>query len=145
VILYTIGFTKTSAENFFGRIRKAGVSAVLDVRLKTDSQLSGFAKKQDLVFFLKELLDVGYRQELMLAPTKSLLDSYKKKDISWSTYESAYIELISARKVESMIKPEDVDRSCFLCSEDTPHKCHRRLAAEYLSSCWGEIIQIKHL
>ena len=145
MILYTIGFTKTSAENFFGRIRKAGVSAVLDVRLKTDSQLSGFAKKQDLVFFLKELLDVGYRQELMLAPTKSLLDSYKKKDISWSTYESAYIELISARKVESMIKPEDVDRSCFLCSEDTPHKCHRRLAAEYLSSCWGEIIQIKHL
>ena len=46
--LFTIGFTKTSAEHFFSRSSKAHVKKLIDVRLNNVSQLSGFAKKDDL-------------------------------------------------------------------------------------------------
>ena len=31
-----------------------------------------------------------------------------------------------------------------LCSEDKPHRCHRRLVAEYLKNHWGNV-EIAHL
>jgi len=48
----TIGFTKTSASGFFERIKGAGVKKVVDVRLHNTSQLAGFAKAEDLAYFL---------------------------------------------------------------------------------------------
>lgn len=54
--IYTIGFTQTTAERFFGRLREAGVGRLLDVRLNNSSQLAGFAKAKDLPYFLRELL-----------------------------------------------------------------------------------------
>lgn len=47
----TIGFTKKTAEEFFGLIRESGAKRVVDVRLNNVSQLAGFAKKKDLQFF----------------------------------------------------------------------------------------------
>jgi uncharacterized protein (DUF488 family) len=145
VKIYTIGFTKTSAESFFQRISNAKVNTVMDVRLRADSQLSGFAKKNDLKFFLKELVGIDYSQSTLLAPTPDILDAYKKGKMSWLDYEKAYINLIQARRVESLLVPDNVDGICFLCSEDTPHKCHRRLAAEYLIGKWGVSAELKHL
>lgn len=143
--IYTIGFTKTTARNFFARLSASGVRTLLDVRLKADSQLSGFAKKQDLAYFVPALVGASYRHELALAPTKEMLDSYKKKQMSWQAYEDSYIGLITSRKVENLLVPSELDGACFLCSEDTPHHCHRRLAAEYLASKWKEKVELKHL
>lgn len=143
--LYTVGFTKTSAESFFGRLAAHGVRSVVDVRLKPDSQLSGFAKKKDLDFFLKELIGSAYKHELVLAPSKDILDAYKQREMPWQEYASRYIKLIRERQVERILTPESLDGACFLCSEDTPHKCHRRLAAEYLKECWNERFEIVHL
>jgi uncharacterized protein (DUF488 family) len=56
----TIGFTKKTAEQFFELVRGSGAKRVVDVRLNNVSQLAGFAKKKDLQFFLKEILDVDY-------------------------------------------------------------------------------------
>lgn len=56
--VFTIGFTKTSAESFFTRLQKAGVKKVIDVRLHNDSQLAGFAKKDDLRYFLDALCGI---------------------------------------------------------------------------------------
>lgn len=39
--LFTIGFTKKSAEEFFTKLKNAGVARVLDVRLNNSSQLAG--------------------------------------------------------------------------------------------------------
>lgn len=143
--LYTIGFTKTSAESFFSRLADNGVQSVVDVRLKSDSQLSGFAKKKDLAFFLREIARISYKQELALAPSRDMLDSYKKGAMSWDTYASLYVDLLKNRQVEHLIEPKSFNGACLLCSEDTPHKCHRRLAAEYFQSCWNETIEIVHL
>ena len=85
--IYTIGFTKKDAKTFFDFIKNSDIKTVLDVRLNNISQLSGFAKKDDLAFFLKELCGSDYLHVPEFTPTKEMLDSYKKKEISWQQYE----------------------------------------------------------
>lgn len=133
MILFTIGFTKTSAECFFERLKDSGAQRILDVRLNNASQLSGFAKRDDLRYFADRLCNMTYRHMLELAPTKELLDKYKKKKISWDNYSEAFMDIIANRRIEELDE-NDLDGSCLLCSEDKPHFCHRRLVAEYLQN-----------
>lgn len=142
--VYTIGFTKTSAERFFGRLKKAGVRTLVDVRLNNISQLAGFAKRDDLRYFTQEIVHAPYFHRPELAPTKDLLDAYKKSGGSWDAYARRFLDLMAARRVETMIRPTDLDGACLLCSEDKPHQCHRRLVAEYLRDRWGDM-EIVHL
>ena len=143
--LYTIGFTKKTAEEFFSSIKSYRILKVIDIRLKNVSQLSGFAKKEDLKYFLKTLCDCEYQHLPMLAPTKDLLEGYKKKKITWEEYENVFNGIIAERKIENLISPEELDFSCFLCSEFEPDQCHRRLVADYLSNKFNQSIIIKHL
>lgn len=137
--LYTIGFTKTSAERFFTRLQKAGVKKLVDVRLNNVSQLAGFAKRDDLRYFLKSLCGIDYVHRPELAPTKDMLDAYKKQRGSWEDYEKRFLDLIASRRIEETIPPDSLDGACLLCSEDKPHHCHRRLVAEYLKDKWGDV------
>ena len=142
--LYTIGFTRSSAESFFGRLERAGIKRVIDTRLRRDSQLAGFAKQQDLEFFLRTIPQINYEVSAILAPAGDMLDAYRKKKIKWPEYKNLYEGLLRSRQVEKLISPHDLDCSCLLCSEATPEHCHRRLAAEYLDRTWGPI-EIIHL
>ncbi len=142
--LHTIGFTKTTAESFFSRLSRAGVRRVVDVRLNNVSQLAGFAKKNDLKYFLNEICGIGYAHRSELAPTPDILDAYKKQRGDWSTYEARFLELMEKRRIEEMIPRSALDEACLLCSEDKPHHCHRRLVAEYLQRKWGDV-EIGHL
>jgi len=143
-VIFTIGFAKKSAREFFAKLKEAGVSTVIDVRLNNVSQLAGFTKKQDLQYFLQEIAGIGYAHRSELAPTKDILDAYKNKDIDWTEYESRFRQLLIERRVEDVVKPQLVDKACFLCSEPKPDKCHRRLTAEYLRERWGNV-EIVHL
>ena len=142
--LFTIGFTKKNAEQFFGKIIEAGVKRVVDVRLNNTSQLAGFAKQDDLVYFLKKLGGIDYVHLPQLAPTQEMLDEYKKNKGDWAVYEARFLELIAQREIEKSVAPEILEQGCLLCSEDKPHHCHRRLVAEYLSDKWKNI-ETKHL
>ena len=144
MIIHTIGFTRKSAEAFFASLSAAGVRRIVDTRLHNTSQLSGFAKQDDLRYFLDKIAQIEYRHEPLLAPTADILDDYKNKAISWKQYEEAYMALVRTRQVESRLSREDLSDSCLLCSEADPHHCHRRLAAEYLSDRWGDI-KIDHI
>jgi uncharacterized protein (DUF488 family) len=143
--LYTIGFTGTSAANFFGRLRKAKIERLIDVRLNNVSQLAGFAKKNDLAFFLRELCDADYVHELLLAPRDEDLKAVRGGKMSWEAYEQAYAALLRERRVEATLSRELFDRRVvLLCSEAKPVYCHRRIAAEYLRDAWGDVT-ITHL
>ncbi|MGK7901327.1 MAG: DUF488 family protein [Hormoscilla sp.] len=142
--LYTIGFTKKTAQEFFESLSKSGVKRVIDTRLNNVSQLAGFAKRKDLEYFLKTICKIEYQHAIDLAPTKEMLDEYKKKGGDWETYEQRFLELMESRKIEDKISPEIVESSCLLCSEAKPHHCHRRLVAEYLHQKWGNL-NICHL
>ena len=142
--LSTIGFTKKTAQRFFDLIKDSGARKVVDVRVNNVSQLAGFAKRDDLKFFLQEICNVDYVHVVDLAPTKEMLDDYKKEHKDWSRYEKQFLDLMEQRKIEQQISEEDIADGCLLCSEDKPHHCHRRLVAEYLNDHWGKIT-INHL
>ncbi|MBX3177600.1 MAG: DUF488 domain-containing protein [Candidatus Hydrogenedentes bacterium] len=142
--VYTIGFTKKSAQKFFDMLRKSGAQRVVDVRLNNVSQLAGFAKRDDLKFFLKEVCGIEYVHLPDLAPTKEMLDEYKKHKGDWATYEARFLDLMDRRHIEDRIPKDVVAGGCLLCSEDKPHHCHRRLVAEYLKRHWGDV-DITHL
>lgn len=142
--LYTIGFTKKSAEKFFGLLRDAQVNKLIDVRLNNSSQLSGFAKRDDLKYFLAEICHAQYVHSAELAPTKEMLHAYKKGEIDWLVYEKKFHELLVTRQVEKSARREVFDGSVLLCSEDGARHCHRRVVAEYLAQHWGGVT-IEHL
>jgi len=142
--VFTIGFTKKTARHFFEILRKSGAKRVVDVRLNNVSQLAGFAKKDDLAYFLKEICGMEYVHLPELAPTQGMLDEYKKEGGDWKTYETRFLELMQQRRIEETIPKEIVMDGCLLCSEDKPHHCHRRLVAEYLKQHWGDV-DIAHL
>lgn len=143
VSLFTIGFTKKSAEQFFTLLRNAGVRRVLDIRLNNTSQLAGFAKRDDLEFFLREIGGIEYRYVPELAPTQELVDLARKRK-QWAEFERRYRRLIEERKVEAVVTPALLHQGCLLCSEDRPDHCHRRFAAEYLAEKSGNVA-ITHL
>jgi uncharacterized protein (DUF488 family) len=142
--LFTIGFTKKNAQQFFDILIQAGVRRVIDTRLNNVSQLAGFTKRPDLKYFLNKIGNIEYVHLLDLAPTKDILDAYKKNGGDWSTYEKQFLQLIAERKIEEKVSPDLLESGCLLCSEATPHHCHRRLVAEYLSQKLGTI-KIHHL
>lgn len=141
--LYTIGFTKKSAEGFFETLRRSGARRLIDVRLNNVSQLAGFTKRGDLEYFLRAIPQIPYSHELDLAPTKELLARYRNVDHDWDRYADQFGWLLAERRIEDMPRELFAD-ACLLCSEPTADRCHRRLVAEYLQSRWGDI-EIAHL
>lgn len=142
--LYTIGFTGKTAEDFFSLLKKSEVNKIVDTRINNFSQLSGFAKGNDLKFFAKEIAGISYDHKVDFAPTKEILANYRNKKMNWKEYEDAYLNLLDMRKIIQKVNIEDLHQNCLLCSEHTPEKCHRRLLAEYLKNVRNDI-DIVHL
>jgi uncharacterized protein (DUF488 family) len=143
--VYTIGFTQKNAERFFTLLRNSNAKCLVDVRLNNVSQLAGFAKRDDLKFFLRELCGADYLHAPLLAPEEAALKAYKNKEMVWSEYESRFLDLMERRSIETRFAPQDLEGACLLCSEHQPHQCHRRLVAEYLNAHWGGNLEVRHL
>jgi uncharacterized protein (DUF488 family) len=142
--LFTIGFTRKSAEQFFTGLSKAGVKRLLDVRLHNVSQLAGFTKRDDLRYFSKVICGIAYQHVPEFAPTEEILKAFKKKQGDWLKYEQQFKDLIRTRRIENTLPKSQFDRACLLCSEETPEHCHRRLVAEYLQKKWPDL-EVRHL
>ncbi len=145
ITLYTIGFTKKSAERFFSLLRDNRVKQLVDVRISNNSQLAGFAKGKDLAFFTKEICHIPYLHIVDFAPTKELLDQWHKHEVDWEDYVKIYNDLLKSRNILREYGIRQFDGACFLCSEETPENCHRRLLAEYLQRHSNEETRIQHL
>ncbi|QPJ64731.1 MAG: DUF488 domain-containing protein [Candidatus Nitrohelix vancouverensis] len=143
--LFSIGFTKSSAEFFFERLQKNGVRKVIDVRFNNVSQLSGFAKKNDLEYFLQALAGIDYEHLECLAPSKELFESYRKDRIDWPEYKKKYLALMKERKAAKTLSADSLDGACFLCSGVKPDHCHRSLIADFLQKELKISADIKHL
>lgn len=142
--LFTIGFGRKSAEKFFSLLEKAQVREVLDIRLHNTSQLAGFAKRDDLRYFLKRIANIGYTHLPLLAPTEALLKGWQHKQLDWSDYKDTFQQILSERAVLRQLQSADLDRACLLCSEPDPEHCHRRLVAEHLQTAWKQV-KVHHL
>ncbi|MDP2935083.1 MAG: DUF488 domain-containing protein [Dehalococcoidia bacterium] len=145
MIIYTIGFTKKSAQDFFEALRKTGARHLLDIRLHNTSQLAGFTKRNDLRFFLDEVVGMEYHEVPALAPGEEALKEYRKTG-DWPKFEERYAEVVQQRRAEREIAPTWFEEGMvLLCSEARPDRCHRRLAAEYLQRQLYPDAEISHL
>ncbi len=142
--IFTIGFTKKTAEEFFTRLRENGVNRIVDVRLNNTSQIAGFAKARDLAYFLKTIADIDYRHITALAPTQDILDDYKKKKGPWIEFERRFSQILEKRRIADTMSKKLLDGDCLLCSEDKHEHCHRRLITEYLQDHWKDV-EVIHL
>ena len=142
--VYTIGFTRKHADQFFTLLQSAGVRRVLDIRLNNTSQLAGFTKRTDLPYFLRAIADIDYVYLPQLAPTAGILAAYKKSKGEWPVYAEQFLRLMAERRVAESVSRDLLDGGCLLCSEATAERCHRRLVAEYFQSKWGNL-RIVHL
>ena len=142
--LYTIGFTKKTAEQFFGLLSRNGVKRLIDVRINNSSQLAGFSKSPDLEYFLRIIGNMDYTYIEDFTPAKDLMTDYQNKRIDWDKYQKIYLDLLKERNVLAKYSIEDFDGACFLCSEDTPDHCHRRLLVEFFKA-ENNNVEITHL
>jgi uncharacterized protein (DUF488 family) len=147
VEVYTIGFTKRSASDFFGVLERARIGLLVDVRLHNVSQLAGYSKRDDLTYFLARIVGSSYEHRLDLAPTAEMLDAYFKKHISWQEYEKRFLGLMAERRIETKVdlgawtgRP-----TVLLCSETTAERCHRRLVVDYLRATIAPDLQMVQL
>ena len=144
--IFTIGFTKKTAEEFFYLLESHDVSKVIDVRLFNTSQLLAFSKYPDIEYFLRRIAGIDYFQDMHFTPTERLLESYKKKFIDWRGYEEAFAALMAVRDIDDYILKNyaDAEGLCLLCTEQSPLNCHRRLVAERIADVLGDV-EIFHL
>jgi len=142
--VYTIGFTKKSAREFFDTLGRNSIKQVVDVRINNVSQLAGFTKRDDLRYFLKELCGTDYHHFEFLAPTREMKEVYaQSKD--WDAYAREYTELLTSRNVLGKLDKSFFEReTCFLCAEASPDGCHRALLTQYLQDYWGDV-EVIHL
>ena len=138
--LYTIGFTHKSAQDFFGLLKGAGIRRVLDVRLSNTSQLAGFTKMQDLPYFLDALCGADYVHEPLLAPTRELMERYRKGKSSREEFRAGYLRLLAERRVAERLERKVLEGpTALLCAETDAAQCHRSFAAEYLARRWPDL------
>ena len=130
--IYTIGFSKKTAEEFFNLLEKNFVSVLVDIRLNNSSNLAVFSRFPDLPYFLRRMCNIGYIHDKKFAPSKKILQDFKQNKIDWSEYKTQFLILIESRNVEEHIKKfyTELDKICFLCSEQEAEHCHRRIVAE---------------
>lgn len=145
--VYTIGFTKRPAAEFFGALERAGIRLLVDVRLNNVSQLSGYSKRDDLAFFLKRIGGIEYEHRVDLAPTAEMLDAYRKHQIGWPEYERRFLDLMAQRQIEAVV---DLGKwgqqpTVLLCSEPTAERCHRRLVLDHLRRTIAPDLKAIHL
>jgi uncharacterized protein (DUF488 family) len=143
--LLTIGFTKKTARQFFDLLKKNNVTKIIDIRINNTSQLAGFAKGRDLEYFAKEICGIDYEYLPDFAPTKELLTDYKNNNVDWFGYQQVFRKLLEKRQIISKYNIDDFDNACFLCSEETPDQCHRRLLVEYIQEYYPEELNIIHI
>ena len=147
MIIYTIGFTQKSAEQFFELVKANNIELMIDVRLNNKSQLAGFSKGNDLSYFLREICKADYIHCDEFAPTKELLSDYQKELISWDEYERRFEEIMEKRGAykKFLSRFAEYNKVCLLCSEVTAEHCHRRLVAEKVQTSSPKNVEVIHL
>lgn len=142
--VYTAGFTKWLAEDFFEKLNALNINKLIDIRLRPNSQLSGFTREVNFSYFLKNLSHVEYEHQINLAPTKELLNKRRKNNLSWQEFESEYLNLLTEDILEYCFKEISKQNILFLCSESEPQFCHRRVLTDKLLSLNSEL-KVTHL
>jgi len=142
--VYTAGFTKWLAKDFFNLLENLKINKLIDIRLRPNSQLSGFTRGVNFSYFLENLSNVKYEHQIKLAPTKELLNKRRNEGLNWQDFESEYVKLLDKDILNYCLNEISNQNILFLCSETEPQFCHRRILTDKLCS-FNPNLEIVHL
>lgn len=138
--IFTIGFSGKSPDAFLDVLNAVRVRAVWDIRLWRTSTYVPFYSGDSLA----AALGPRYEYHPEFAPSTEILVGYKDGHITWPDYERMYRELLATRHPTVELTRDAIDRICLLCTEKSALQCHRRLAAEYITTQFPDT-EIMHL
>jgi len=143
--IFTMGTNGKSPRQFFKLLKDNDIDVLVDIRLNNKSQLAGFAKGGNdyLGYFLNDLFGIKYMHDTIFAPTDEILNAYHENH-DWNKYVEKFSKLIEKRdfKKHFLEKYSQYQNICFMCSEETAEKCHRRLVAEAVCESKKEIVHL---
>jgi len=134
--LYTGGTNGLSLRQFSHAVQGAGIDLVLDTRRHANGQLAGWAKADTLRFVL-ELVGVRYLPALIFAPTAELLAAYRRGELTWPAYATAYQTSLDQLPPDVLTVFGNARRPLLLCTEQVGKPCHRHLLAAWLAAQLG--------
>ena len=146
-IIYTVGHSNRSFNEFIDLLRGYGVNVLIDVRRYPYSSLAWFCRDN-----LNGLLSYGVKYYSF--PELGALGIYKHVKplqnidcTSSPTYKSYITHILTNISVKSRIREilSMVDNGlsiCLMCCEKHPWRCHRRFLSDYLKASKYDVIHI---
>ena len=137
--VYTIGFTGKTAEEFFKSLKTHSIELLVDIRINNTGPFAVFTRRQDMPYFLDNLLGADYVHEPQLAPTKELIKAYRhqlnsySKDKLWKLYATEFREM---KTQEGNSIPED-----WLSDQRVPKEYRAELKAYCEEKFWKDYEQ----
>ncbi len=132
--IHTIGFTGKTAGEFFGSLKNHSIELLVDIRVNNTGPFAVFTRRQDMPYFLGNLLGADYVHEPQLAPTKELIKAYRhqlnsySKDKLWKPYATEFREM---KNQDGNGIPED-----WLSDQTVPKKYRAELKAYCEEKFW---------
>ncbi len=145
ITVFTIGYEERTIDEFLGRLKKHGITTLIDVREIPYSRKRDFSKSR-----LSEHLQyagVKYIHVGKLGSPKPLREKlYKDKNYD-SFFEGyrTYLETLNGDMKELYEKVIADNISCFMCMERDPLKCHRIVVAKKMKEIDGNGMVITHI
>lgn len=139
----TIGYEKSSLEDFLETLSVAGIKTLIDVRQLPLSRRKGFSKRA-----LAEALETVGIEYVHL---KGLGDPKEGREAAKAGRYGDFLKIFSSHmktpefksSIERAVSIIEKEAACLMCYERNPEKCHRKLVAEAILGIIG--VKIKHL
>jgi uncharacterized protein (DUF488 family) len=130
--IWTIGYQKLFPQTLVAELEAAGVSRVLDVRLRPQSRRPGMSKTRLGALLAEHGIAYEHRRELGTPLEIRGLYRAGHSERAAAAYRD-HIENNAAREVDDLAGSIAVGpRTALLCLEENPAECHRRVLTEAL-------------
>jgi uncharacterized protein (DUF488 family) len=128
--LATIGYESATQDEVIGKLRRAGVEVLIDVRAVAASRRAGFSKRLLAASLQAAGIDYVHLRQLGTPKPGREAARHGRIDEMHAIYEdhlrepAAQLELAQAREIAAGRK------AALLCYEADAHRCHREIVAE---------------
>lgn len=145
ITVFTIGYEERSIDEFLGRLKKHGITTLIDVRQIPHSRKRDFSKSR----ITEHLRSVGIRYIHMgkLGSPKPLRAKLHE-DKNYDSFFEEYLKYIEPLRSDMEELYEDIiahNISCFMCMERDFSQCHRSVVAKKIKEIDGNGLVITHI
>lgn len=143
--IYTIGYEERTIDEFLGRLKRNGITILIDVREIPYSRKRDFSKSR--ISEHLESAGIKYIHVGKLGSPKPLREKlHRDKDYdSFFDGYRGYLETLNDDVEELYEEVIAHEVSCLMCMERDPFQCHRMVVAKKIKELDGNGLVITHI